>query len=101
MKLHVMSAFAAISGAALISTPPTNASPYESDNFKRTSMTTLSPRLEQIFAKTKPVCFGRFIIDVPATAAVIFGRMTVDFEIAHYADGRFCQQAYRRSSINV
>lgn len=48
-------------------------------------MTTLSPRLEKIFAQTKPVCFGRFIIDVPATAIVVFGRMTVDFEIGHFS----------------
>jgi hypothetical protein len=47
-------------------------------------MSTLSPRLERIFSKTKPVCFGRFIIDVPATATVVFGRMTVDFEIGHF-----------------
>lgn len=48
-------------------------------------MTALSPRLEQIFSQTKPVCFGRFVIDIPATATVVYGRMTVDFEIAHFA----------------
>lgn len=47
-------------------------------------MVKLSPRLEQIFTKTKTVCFGRFLIEVPTTAAVVFGRMTVDFEIAYY-----------------
>lgn len=35
------------------------------------NMTT--PRLDQLFAKTKPVCFGRFVMDVPATAAVVPG----------------------------
>lgn len=47
-------------------------------------MVRLSPRLEQIFTKTKTVCFGRFLIEVPTTAAVVFGRMTVDFEITYY-----------------
>ena len=64
-------------------------------------MTTLSPRLEQIFAKTKPVCFGRFIIDLPASATVVFGRMTVDFEIGHLpgeagtADSRISKQVLK------
>lgn len=49
-------------------------------------MITQSARLGKIFAKTKPVCFGRFIIDVPETATVVFGRMTVDFEIGHFPD---------------
>jgi hypothetical protein len=30
-------------------------------------------RIEKLFEKTKPVCFGRFLIDVPADTEVIFG----------------------------
>jgi hypothetical protein len=60
------------------------ASIHSSAHFKRLNMTPLSPRLEQIFAQTKTVCFGRFVIDVPATATVVFGRMTVDSEIDRY-----------------
>jgi len=36
-------------------------------------MTTLSPRIQPLFDKTKSVCFGRFLIDVPDTAAVVWG----------------------------
>ena len=36
-------------------------------------MTTLSPRLQSLFGETKTVCFGRFVVEVPATAAVVFG----------------------------
>lgn len=38
-------------------------------------------RIEAIFSKTKPVCFTRFLIDVPFTAKVVYARMTVDMEI--------------------
>ena len=64
-------------------------------------MTMLSPRVEHLFAKTKPVCFGRFIIDVPATAIVVFGRMTIDFEVGHFpneadmADQHIAQQVMK------
>jgi len=39
----------------------------------RFSMTPLSPRLASIFERTKIVCFGRFVLEVPATAIVVFG----------------------------
>jgi len=30
-------------------------------------------RIDKLFEKTKPVCFGRFVVDVPATAQVVPG----------------------------
>ncbi|GJJ05316.1 hypothetical protein RugamoR64_58540 [Duganella rhizosphaerae] len=36
-------------------------------------MTTSSPVLEHLFDKTKTVCFGRFLIDVPLSAQVVYG----------------------------
>ena len=86
MKRATFSLFFALSSAVLSSASLAGAAPYAPDNHKRINMTTLSPRLEQIFSKTKPVCFGRFIIDVPATANVVFGRMTIDFEVSHFTD---------------
>jgi hypothetical protein len=77
--------FITLSFVVAISASLAGAMPQAFDNKKRTKMATLSPRLEQIFEKTKPVCFGRFIIDLPATAIVVFGRMTVDFEVRHFA----------------
>ena len=43
------------------------------ESFEKPNMTTLTPRLQVLFEKTKTVCFGRFVIDVPATATLIFG----------------------------
>jgi len=83
MKLALFLRFFALSSVVVISASLAGAAPQASDNQKRTNMATLSPRLEQIFAKTKQVCFGRFIIDVPAIATVVFGRMTVDFEVSY------------------
>ena len=32
-----------------------------------------TPRIDKLFEKTKPVCFGRFVMDVPASATVVPG----------------------------
>ncbi len=32
-----------------------------------------SPKIDKLFEKTKPVCFGRFVIDVPVEARVLHG----------------------------
>lgn len=42
------------------------------------------PKIEKLFAQTKPVCFGRFIIDVPATAQVVWGPTMVNDDIVSY-----------------
>jgi hypothetical protein len=86
MKQSVLLRWSAFLSAILISAALATAAPVL-DQIKRTAMTMVSPRLEHIFLNTKPVCFGRFIIDVPATATVVFGRMTVDFEVTHLQSG--------------
>ena len=35
--------------------------------------TMTTPRIDQMFATTKPVCFGRFVMNVPASATVVPG----------------------------
>lgn len=45
----------------------------------------ITPLIQSVFEKTKPVCFTRFLIDVPVTAKVVYGRMTVDIEILREA----------------
>src|SRR6218665_1711218 len=35
-----------------------------------------SPRIDKLFAKTKPVCFGRFVVDVPFDATLVGGPQT-------------------------
>ncbi len=42
------------------------------------------PKIERLFAKTRPICFGRFIIDIPATAEVAWGPTNVDDRIESY-----------------
>jgi hypothetical protein len=50
-------------------------------------MTTLTPRLQSLFNKTKTVCFGRFMIDVPDSAAVAWGNAIVPYDVTIYHDG--------------
>jgi hypothetical protein len=86
MKKTLLRRYFALFCVAFLGATSVSAAPYLSENLKRPKMTTLSPRLEHIFAQTKPICFGRFVLDVPATAIVVFGRMTVDFEVWHFPD---------------
>lgn len=44
-------------------------------------MTALPVRLHPLFQKTKPVCFGRFVIEIPETAIIVFGPAEVGPEI--------------------
>lgn len=41
-------------------------------------------KIEHLFAKTKAVCFGRFIIDLPVTAQVVWGPTHIGPEIVTY-----------------
>jgi hypothetical protein len=82
MKQLVQTQIFSILGAIWLLTPSV-ATSQSLVHPKRNNMNQLSQRLEQAFAKTKSLCFGRFVIDVPETAVVVFGRMTVDFEVSH------------------
>lgn len=50
-------------------------------------MTKLTPRLQAMFEKTKTVCFGRFLVDVPASATVAWGDVSVPLGVDVYPDG--------------
>ncbi|WP_227108220.1 T6SS immunity protein Tli4 family protein [Chromobacterium rhizoryzae] len=41
-------------------------------------------RIDALFKETKPVCFGRYLIDVPKGAQVIWGPTSVEYEIVSY-----------------
>ncbi|AEG70715.1 T6SS immunity protein Tli4 family protein [Ralstonia solanacearum] len=56
------------------------------ESFRKPNMTELSPRLQPLFEKTKTVCFGRFLIDVPATATVVFGPVSANDRIERLPD---------------
>lgn len=56
------------------------------ESFKKPNMTALSSRLQPLFEKTKTVCFGRFLIDVPATATVAYGPVNASTRIERLPD---------------
>ena len=47
-------------------------------------MTALSPRLQPLFEKTKTVCFGHFVVEVPSTATVVRGPEHVNSPITYF-----------------
>jgi hypothetical protein len=53
-------------------------------NLKRPDMTSLSPDLQLLFKDTKTVCFSHFIVEVPATATLVYGPAAVDSPIAFF-----------------
>jgi hypothetical protein len=55
--------------------------------WKTPNMTALTPRLQSMFQKTKTVCFGRFVVDVPSSATVAWGDADVPLGISVYPDG--------------
>lgn len=56
-------------------------------NWKTPTMTTLTPRVQAIFQKTKTICFGRFMIDVPSSATVAWGMTDVELGISVFPNG--------------
>jgi hypothetical protein len=55
--------------------------------WKTPNMTALTPRLQPMFEKTKTVCFGRFMVDVPASATVAWGDSIVPLTVSVYPGG--------------
>jgi hypothetical protein len=55
--------------------------------WKTPNMTALTPRLQAMFEKTKTVCFGRFMVDVPASAIVVWGNVDVPLGVTIYPAG--------------
>lgn len=55
--------------------------------WKTPNMTALTPRLQPMFEKTRTVCFGRFMVDVPASATVAWGGTDVPLGVNVYPNG--------------
>ncbi|WP_157201806.1 T6SS immunity protein Tli4 family protein [Massilia sp. Root335] len=51
------------------------------------NMTALTPRLQTVFEKTKTVCFGRFLVDVPESTDVVWGKTIVPLDVSVYPNG--------------
>lgn len=45
------------------------------------------PRIDKLFEKTRPVCFGRFVMDVPISARVVDGPQTFGGRIKSISNG--------------
>lgn len=52
---------------------------------KSKKMNPISHRIEKIFEKTKTICFGRFLIDVPDASTVVFGPTQAPFSIKFHS----------------
>lgn len=53
-----------------------------SSHFGKASNMSINPtRIATLFASTQTVCFGRFVIDVPTTAAVVYGDADIGWRI--------------------
>ncbi|MDN4061381.1 T6SS immunity protein Tli4 family protein [Massilia sp. YIM B02769] len=70
--------------AAVLILNACNRSPKE---WKTPNMTPPTPRLQAMFEKTKAVCFGRFMVDVPASATVAWGEVAVPLGVNVYPNG--------------
>lgn len=60
---------------------------HDPDEWKTPNMTILTPRLQPMFEKTKTVCFGRFMIDVPASTTVAWGDVSIPLGVSVYPNG--------------
>lgn len=64
-----------------------NACDRNPKEWKTPNMTAPTPRLQAMFEKTKTVCFGRFMVDVPASATVAWGDVAVPLGVNVYPNG--------------
>jgi hypothetical protein len=66
---------------------PLAACEHNPKEWKTPNMTALTPRLHPMFETTKTVCFGRFMVDVPATATVAWGGADIPLGVNIYPNG--------------
>jgi hypothetical protein len=55
--------------------------------WKTPNMTALTPRLQSLFERTKTVCFGRFMVEVPVSATVAWGGADIPLGVRIYSNG--------------
>lgn len=55
--------------------------------WKTPNMTAPTPRLQSLFEKTKTVCFGRFMADVPASTTILWDDPIVPLTVSIYPKG--------------
>jgi hypothetical protein len=57
---------------------------HKSNPHIRKNMQQLPTRLHPLFEKTKPVCFGRFVMDIPSTAIMTYGPAEAGVPIEYF-----------------
>lgn len=73
-------------GCTLLATTLLAACNTPPKEWKTPAMTSLGPRLEPLFQKTRTVCFGRFVIDLPESALIAWGPSGAPLSTTVYAD---------------
>ncbi|MCS0591528.1 T6SS immunity protein Tli4 family protein [Massilia norwichensis] len=67
------------------------------------TQTEMSPRLKKLFAKTKAVCFGRYVLDVPEEAQLILGNQEMPAEIVTHENAagkeKDLVEAFRKATL--
>ena len=81
-------------GAAKILQP----SAYHPDRTPK--MNNIPPKIEALFKTTRPVCFGRFMIDVPEKAEVIWGVASIPYDFRVYPNQGYMIKAEIKAKID-
>lgn len=84
IRTHLLSLFCLTATVILTLLASFDRTPNE---WKTPNMTQLTPRLKPLFEKTKTVCFGRFLIDVPASTTIIWGDVDIPLGVSIYPGG--------------
>lgn len=68
--------------------------------WKKPNMIPISTRLQPMFEKTKTVCFGRFMVEVPASTTVVWGGADIPLGVNIYPKGVEEVKALAQKFIN-
>ena len=71
----------------------------ESTSSSKPGSIALSPKLQKLFAKSKPLCFGRYVLSVPEEAKLIWGGASFPSEIVQ-VKGNF-DEAKAMAALNL
>ena len=63
-------------------------------------MNDIPPKIATLFGKTKPACFGRFMIDLPETAEVIWGPLLIPYSMYVYPGAGGAVRAQIKDKVN-
>ncbi|MDR3086341.1 MAG: hypothetical protein LBU45_00060 [Azoarcus sp.] len=73
-------------------------SPYNPDRTPK--MNDIPPKIAALFEKTRPVCFGRFMIDVPEKAKVLWGPLRIPYSMYIYPNAGNGVRAQIRDTVD-